>query len=144
MLLLIPQLTGCYQYVPVVDPQPPVGARVTASLTDRGRMDLADQIGPGVHRLNGTVASSTDSALVRSLRTIEYIDVPVPVNWNGGQLSVSRGLLNDLRERRLSKSRSWLMAGVAVLAVAGMSTVALTGFGGGSDSGHSGGGDTHQ
>ena len=49
--LLLLQLTGCYQYVPVGTPQLPAGALVSVGLNDRGRVELADRIGPGVRTL---------------------------------------------------------------------------------------------
>lgn len=142
--LLLVQLAGCYQYVPVAAPQVPAGARVSMQLTDRGRVEFADRIGPGIRKLNGTVVSATDTALTVSVNEVEFIDVAVPVKWNGDRILFSQGFLGQVRERRLSKSRSWLMAGVVALGVAAMSTIAISGFGIGGDSDKSGSGNTHQ
>jgi hypothetical protein len=127
--------------MPVATPQLPAGARVSMDLTDRGRMELTDRVGPGVRRLGGTIVATTDTSLLLSVSTVDFIDVPVPVHWNGERVLVARGLLSEVRERRLSRSRSWLAAGLLVLATVGVSTLALTGFGPDRDGGGGGGGD---
>ena len=139
--LLFLQLTGCYQYVPVGTPQLPAGALVSVGLNDRGRVELAERIGPGVRSLGGAVVTTTDSAMVLAVSTVDYMDVPVPVRWNGERVLLSRGFLNEVRERRLSRSRSLIMAAVLTIGAALVSTLALTGFGSNSDSGGPGGGD---
>lgn len=144
LVLLATQLAGCYTYVPATSTQMAPGARVSVAVTDRGRSELGERVGPGVRRLSGTVVISTDTSLVLSVSTVDFIDVPVPVRWNGDRIVVGRSLLSEVRERRLSRSRSWVMAGVLALVGVGLSTLALTGFGSDSDSDRSGEDDTHQ
>lgn len=144
LVLLMVQLTGCYQYVPVGTPQLPAGALVSVGLNDRGRVELADRIGPGVRNLGGSIVTTTDSAMVLAVSTVDYMDVPVPVRWNGERVLLSREFLNEVRERRLSRSRSLIMAGVLTVGAVVVSTLALTGFGSSSETGRSGEGDTHQ
>jgi hypothetical protein len=144
LVLLLLQLTGCYQYVPVRTPQLPAGALVSVGLNDRGRVELAERIGPGVRHLGGAVVTTSDSAMVLAVSTVDYMDVPVPVRWNGERVQLSRQFLNEVRERRLSRSRSLIMAGVLTIGAALVSTLALTGFGSNSEPDRPGGGDTHQ
>lgn len=126
---------GCYTYVPVQAAAPAPGTEVALSVTDRGRIDLTRQMGSGVRRLQGRLMSSTDSTIMLSVSAVEYLDSPTPVRWAGETITVDRNVLVEVSERRLSRSRSWVAAGVVAVAAAVVSTVAIKGFG-------SNGGDT--
>ncbi|HZO17519.1 MAG TPA: hypothetical protein VFB46_00935 [Gemmatimonadaceae bacterium] len=140
-LLVLSTTAGCYTYVPVRAAAPAPGTEVTLSVTDRGRLDLARQMGSGVRRLQGRLMSSTDSTIMLSVSAVEYLDSPTPVRWAGEAITVDRNVLVDVSERRLSRSRSWVAAGVVAVAAALVSTVAIKGFGGsGGDTRPPGGG----
>jgi hypothetical protein len=141
MVLLLPSAIGCYQYVPITASAPGAGTEVSVGVNDQGRVALAGQVGPGARRLVGRLTQTTDSAFVISLTSVEYIGAPVAARWAGEPLSISRQYVSDIGERRLSRTRSWLTAGVfAALAVA-VSAIAIVGFGsdGGSDRPQGGG-----
>jgi hypothetical protein len=131
MAVVFPSLMGCYRYVPVA--QPAVGTRTEVSLgiTDQGRVALASQLGPGVRALRGRLTQATDSAFVVSLTAIEYIGAPAAARWMGEIVTVPRAYVSEIAERRLSRSRSWLTAGVFAALAAGVSTIAIVGLGGG-------------
>lgn len=137
-LLLILQFTGCFHYVPAPGSALRDGTVVSIGLTDAGRIALTEAIGPGVLELGGKVIASDDSTLVLAVSTVEYLDVDTPVRWSGERVAVPRQFVSTVRERQLSKSRSWLMAGVLVVGAALLSTLAIVGFG--SDT-EDGGGD---
>jgi hypothetical protein len=144
MLLLLPSVVGCYRYVPITSTAPAAGTEVSLGVTDQGRVALAGQVGPGARRLLGRLTQATDSLFVISLTSVEYLGAPVAARWAGEPLSVSRQYVSDIEERRFSRTRSWVTAGVfAALAVA-VSTIAIVGFGsdGGSDRPGGGGGET--
>lgn len=144
MLLLLPSVVGCYQYVPITASAPVAGTEVSLGVNDQGRVALAGQIGPGARRLRGRLTQATDSLFVISLTSVEYVGAPVPARWAGEAISLSRDYVSDIGERRLSRSRSWLTAGVVAALAAAVSTIAIVGFGsdGGSDRpGGGGGGD---
>ena len=128
--LLVPQLTACYQYVPVVTTQLPSGTRVSLGLTDPGRVALADAVGPGVQRIEGQLLNTTDTAVVVSVLAVQHVDLGVPVKWRGERVAISRNFVSDVREWRLSKSKSWLLAGFVVAGAIAASTIAIKGFGG--------------
>jgi len=128
--LLIPQLTGCYQYVPTSGSALSNGATVSVGVTDAGRAALSEHVGPGIRRIEGRVVSSTDSSLVLSVTAVDYIDRPVPAPWGGEQLVLSRNIVSEIREKRLSRTRSWLLAGVIAVAAVAVSQLAIDGFGG--------------
>ena len=129
LLLLIPHLTACYQYVPVVTTQLPAGTRVSLGLTDPGRGALADAVGPGVQRIEGQLLNTSDTAVVLSVLAVQHVDLGVPVKWRGERVAISRDFVRDVREWRISKGRSFLLAGLIVVGAIAASTIAISGFG---------------
>ena len=142
IVLLLPSVAGCYRYVPVTATGPVAGTEIAVGINDQGRVALAGQVGPGAHRLRGRLTQATDSLFVISLTSVEYLGAPVAARWAGEALSVSRQYVSDIGERRLSRTRSWLTAGVVVALAVAVSTIAIVGFGndGGSDRPPNGGG----
>jgi hypothetical protein len=131
--VLLGNLAGCYSYVPVTADVTP-GSNVALHVTDRGRVSLEKHLGSGAQRLEGRVITATDSTVSLSLTAVRYLDQPAAVRWSGEMVMIDRDFVVDLRERRLSRSKSWLAAGVVGLAVAALTTLAIDGFGrGGSD-----------
>jgi hypothetical protein len=142
--LLLPQLTACYQYVPVVTTQLPSGTRVSLGLTDPGRVALADAVGPGVERIEGQLLSTTDTAVVVSVLAVQHVDLGVPVKWRGERVAISRSFVSDVREWRISKGRSWLLAALVLAGAVAASTIAIAGFGSDPPSDRPGGDDPGQ
>ncbi|HEX6134969.1 MAG TPA: hypothetical protein VFZ24_13465 [Longimicrobiales bacterium] len=144
-LLLVMQLTGCFTYVPMSSTAVPEGSRVSVAVTDRGRVALAEPVGPGVRRIEGDMMGTTDSSVVLSVSSVEYMDLNVPARWAGERLEISRDHIGELRERQLSRSRTWLAIGLGALAAVGVAFLAIEGFGGDGISdrpGNGGGGST--
>jgi len=129
LLLLLPQFMGCYSYVPVGGFMPPPGAEVAIRVTDRGRLELSEAIGPGVIRIDGNLVATTDTTVMLGVTSVRYIDLAVPLRWDGERVVISRDLVADLRAKQLSRTRSVLL-GVAVAAGAvAASMIAIKGFG---------------
>ncbi|MGQ0813270.1 MAG: hypothetical protein ACT4O1_02260 [Gemmatimonadota bacterium] len=143
LVLLLPQLTGCYQYVPASSSAMPTGTNVSVAITDAGRSALAERVGPGVRRIGGLIQASTDTMVVLSVTSVEYIDLNTPVRWAGEQLMLRREHTADVRERKLSRGRSWVAAGLVAVAAIAAATLGIAGFGseGGSDRPGDGTGD---
>lgn len=140
ILLLAPHLVGCYHHVPVANSATPIGTTISVGVTDRGRAGLSDLLGSGVQRISGRVVESTDSVLVLSVTSAEYFNQPLPARWAGERVELSRDFVSDIRERRLSRSRTWIIAGiVAALAVAA-SVIVIGGAFGGEPGDHNPGG----
>jgi hypothetical protein len=132
-LLTGPSLGGCYVTRPLAPPQLSPGMPLVLGVSDRGRVALGATLGPGVERIAGTLASRTDSALVLHVSAVEYRSGERS-RWGGERLTVGHDAVARMDERRLSRSRSWLAAGVAVAAsVAFLTTVRLVA--GGSEDG---------
>ena len=108
--------TACYQYVPVRS-APTVGAHVGLDINDDGRVALRDQLGPGVVRLEGTLrAVEGDAMIVQASNVTQIRGQPVPVD--SLQVRISRGHIDHIDERRLSRTRTWMIVGAAATIVA--------------------------
>jgi hypothetical protein len=108
--------TACYQYVPVQSA--PVGSQVSVEINDDGRVALRDQLGPGIVRLEGRVTAMEGNALVLSTSSVTQISGrPTPVDTV--RVRVSQGYIERIDERRLSRTRTWMVVGGAVAIAAG-------------------------
>ena len=127
--VLLPNVTGCYESLAVRTSVVPAGTDVSFAITDRGRVALGKQLGEGVTRLNGRVAVVSDSAYVVKVSSVEYVASPMG-HWSGEEIAVSRDYIASVAERRLSRKRSWLAAGIVVGTIAVVS-LGIKIFGGG-------------
>jgi hypothetical protein len=129
LLVLMPQLTGCYQYVPTGSQPLPRGAEVSVSLSDAGRVAMTEALGPGVRRLGGTLLEHGDTAYLVSVRTVEYLDLAITAQWAGEQVEIPRRHVTEVRERQLSRTRTWVTIGLVVAGLIASTFVAISGFG---------------
>lgn len=128
LLLLQGMASACYVYSPA-SATPVPGTRVLLELNDRGRVGLGDSIGPSSQVVEGTVVSNSDSAYGVRVVRVGYLNGQSN-QWNGEPLMVSKDFVGTARERRFSRSRTWLTAGSAALAaVAFIASRGLLGFG---------------
>ncbi len=111
MLLFVFALNGCYAYVPVAPAAAPVGAEVSLTINDRGRVSLLEDLGPGVRRLRGRVLEVSDTASVVALQSVEMIDIGVPVQWSGEPVRISHPFIVSLSQRQFSSTRTLIAAG---------------------------------
>jgi hypothetical protein len=117
--------TACYSYAPVRStPQP--GAQVALEVTDEGRVALNDKIGPGVVRLEGTLAGVegdellVDASAVRQLRG--YIS-----DLGGVRVRLPQRYVTRMDERRFSRTRTLMVAGGVVAVVVGFFAAKISG-----------------
>jgi hypothetical protein len=128
--LLLPTLTGCYTYKPLWTGEPAPGTVITFGITDRGRVALSDRLGPGVREVSGLLTSTTDSVYAISVSRVRYIDGDRVAKWNGEAVDVSKQDVAGISERQLSKSRSWLAAGIIAGALGLATAVVIKGTAG--------------
>jgi hypothetical protein len=143
VVLLVPQLTGCFRYVPVPSAEVPAGSQVQVGITDRGRVALTDAVGPGVRSLEGQVLARTDTSLVLSVSSVRYYDLGL-ATWAGEQVEVGTDYIDNLRERRFSRTRSWIAGAAVVGGLILASFIAISGFGGDSGRDHPDNGSVDQ
>jgi hypothetical protein len=130
MVLLVPHLTGCFQFVPVSRSDVPSGAEVSLGITDPGRVALAEPIGPGISRVDGRIVENRDTSIVLAVTSVRFIDLDVTMYRDGERVEIAHRHISEIRERRLSQSRSWIAAGVAAAGVAALLLISIVGFGG--------------
>ncbi len=107
-------LQGCYTVKAVEEPGGPrPGSRVVASLTADGSQQLASQVGPRVVAVEGVLDEATPSELSLRLVRTEGAN-QVSTFWNQEEVSIPRPAIAQLRERRLDRPRSYLVAGLIV------------------------------
>lgn len=128
-MLLIVQLAGCYSYVPVSSSAVPPGSRIAVAVTDRGRVGLSEPVGPGVRRIEGDFLAETDTSVMLSVSSVQFLDLGMPARWSGERLEISRGFISEIREWRLSRTRTWITLGLVAVGAIAASFVAIGGFG---------------
>jgi len=106
-------LSGCYNYVVLTTPDPQPGTRVTAELTDSGAVTLASYLGPNVSAVDGQVISLSGQDLLVSVVSVRHRD-GVEDYWKGESVTVPRGDIASLRERKLAVGRSAFVIGGGV------------------------------
>jgi hypothetical protein len=111
---LFPAATGCYAYRQPPDGTLPIGGRVALGITDRGRVAVGEQVGPGALRIRGELVATTDSTYVVRVESVENLNGRT-TKWSGEQVVISRDHVGTASEHRYSRGRTLLaMSGVAV------------------------------
>jgi len=103
-------LSSCYTLAPVQGGTPAPNTRVTVRLTDQGSLSLTPVVGPGVMALDGTVEGVRGDTLELLVRSVELRGGGFSLR-NGEYAAVPSSAVAGIDERRLSRSRSWLLAG---------------------------------
>lgn len=136
-------LAGCYEYkyTPVA---PVAGMQLALDLNDRGRLELAEHVGPEIARVEGTLVSVADSQyMMHVARTYGFRGQEH--RWNGEPVTIRYSQVGLVRERSFSAPRTVVLAGtITASAVAFVVTRSLLGGGSSSVPPGGGGGDPGQ
>ena len=108
--LLSALLGGCYVYTPLEDVTPCADVEVALAVTDVGRVEAGHTLGPLADRVEGRVAQVTDTAYVLQVLTVRDVR-GVVTKWSGETVTVPRAWVGGAYRRRLSRSRTYLLAG---------------------------------
>ncbi len=108
---------GCYSYQPLTTVEPAPGTSVSLELSDQGRVAVAESVGPGTRRVEGTVVRADNTTWVLSVGSVLGIDGRV-TKWSGETVGVSRAYVEVPYERRYSRSRTLLLASSVMVGVA--------------------------
>jgi hypothetical protein len=100
--------TGCYSYTSIPAAAPAPGTDIVVGLNDQGRLSLGQSVGPAAQQIEGTVQSQSDSAYVLSVSSVSYFNGGIN-KWSGEPLTINRTLINDVKERRFSQSKTALV-----------------------------------
>jgi hypothetical protein len=132
--LAVLAVDGCYTYS-AAPAAPAPGTHLVLGLTDRGRVELGDSVGPGASSIEGTTVMSTDSAYSLRVTKVSYLNGQSN-EWTGEALLVPKNLVTNAREQRFSRSRSWVAAAaVGGGLIAFIASRGLLGFGSGGSTG---------
>lgn len=130
-------LSGCYEYaLPRGTATPAPGREVRVALTDMGTATLAPAVGPGVTSLDGRLVSADDSALTVAVESTVKRNGLEDL-WKGENVSVPRTQVASLQERSFSRSKTAVVAGIAV----GLGAIFYAAFGGNLGGGGNGNGN---
>jgi hypothetical protein len=117
--------TGCFSYAPV-QTTPPPGAQVAVEVTDEGRVALNEKIGPGVVRLEGTLAGVDGDELLLDASAVRQVRGYIS-DLGGVRVRLPQRFVTRMDERRLSRTRTLLVIGGVVAIVAGFFAVKING-----------------
>lgn len=115
VLALQPALAACYSTVPVETTTAP-GTTLILDLNDRGRVALGDSIGASAARLEGVLATRSESSYVLRVSSVQYLNGQSN-RWAGEPLAVPVDLVGRARERRYSRARTYGLAGGVLAAI---------------------------
>lgn len=107
--------TACYVDKPLAT-VPTAGQQVSLLMSDQGRVNLGPQLGGSVHVIEGRLVGVEGESYLVAVSRVRPISGPV-ANWSGEQVKVRREDVAVFQERRLSKTRSLLTAGIVVGAI---------------------------
>jgi len=97
-------LSGCYTTQSVASAPEP-GTTVLLDLTDRGRVQLGDRIGPSASRIEGVVQMQSDTAYMVRISSVEYLNGQSN-KWSGEPFVVPASLVSRAQQRQFSRSRT--------------------------------------
>ena len=117
--------TACYSYAPVRS-TPQAGAQVALEVTDEGRVALNEKIGPGVVRLEGTLAGMEGDELLVDASAVRQVRGYI-TDLGGVRVRLPQKYVTRMDERRFSKSRTLMVLGGVVAVVAGFFATKISG-----------------
>lgn len=115
LAFLMGVISGCYTYAPM-QPSAPPGSVLVLGLNDQGRVSLGPSVGPSAQLIEGKLESSTDSAFVLSVNSVSYFNGGSN-KWSGEPLTIGKTLVQDIKERQFSRSRTFITVAAATAGV---------------------------
>lgn len=106
-------LAGCYVNVPIGSTVPDRGTTLAVRLTDSGADTLARLIGPSVTTVQGNLVGGGNDSLVLAVRSVQ-LRSGTEQFWKGEQVTIPRGMIAIVSERKLSRWRTALLTGLAM------------------------------
>jgi len=135
-VVVLPTLAGCYNLTPIATLQPAPGTKLSLVLTDEGRVNTAQQVGPYTMQIEGTLLQATESNYV--LAVTDVVDIRGSHSkWTGETVPLPRSYVMTTYQKTFSTPKTALLVGtVAAGFMALVASFNLFGFG--SSSGDSG------
>ena len=116
---------GCYTYPPRTTSEVNPPALVAVDITDAGRVELSDQMGTEVKRIEGQVVQRSDSAIRLMVTEVSFLN-GTSNKWQGQEVTIRPLDVKTLSQRTYSRQRTM----IAVLGIAGLIglTIVTKGF----------------
>lgn len=108
-------LAGCYAYRPLASVEtamPAAGTPVQVRLTTAGATALASQVGPDILYLQGEIVSADPDGLTLAVTRAETAR-RIGVEWKGEQVTLPRGDIASVEQRRLALGPTAVIGGLA-------------------------------
>jgi hypothetical protein len=115
---MLPTLHACYEYVPLVATNPPVGQLIDLQISDAGRVGLGDRFGAGVEEIIGRIVSQQGNELTVNVFSVKQLNGET-TQWTGETVRIDRANVGMIKERQLSAGRT------AVVAIGGAAALVL-------------------
>jgi hypothetical protein len=125
-------LTGCYSQQPLGLGVPAPATRIIAQVTDTGMVAMGNAIGSGAVEVEGIISQADATAWRLHLIRVDHRGGTSTL-WNREEVSFPRQALTNIREKKLSKKKSWLAAGAVSAGVFILSRLFGSVLGGDSD-----------
>jgi hypothetical protein len=117
--------TACYSYVPVQNAPRP-GAQVALEVTDEGRVALNEKIGPGVVRLEGTLAGVEGDELLVDATAARQVRGYIS-ELGGVRVRLPQRYVIRMDQRQFSRGRTALVIGGVVAVVVAFFATKISG-----------------
>jgi len=108
---LLVAVTASYTQRPLESTVPAPTTRIIARVTDSGAVAIGGPVGPGALEVEGIIATADEAVWNLNLTRVDYRGGSSVV-WNRELVTFPRNALTNVNEKRVSKSRSWLAAGL--------------------------------
>ena len=131
-------LCACYESVPIELARVQPGTKIRIALTDAGADSLARYLGPGVETIDGKLISTDDRGVSLSVSQVAMKSGQDQF-WKGETVMIPRYSLSTVQARRINKSKSLLLGGAFVVALASIKLSGVAGGNGGGGGSGSGG-----
>ena len=131
-------LCACYESVPIELAKVQPGTKIRISLTDAGADSLARYLGPGVETIDGKLISTDDRGVSLSVSQVAMRSGQDQF-WKGETVLIPRYSLSTVQARRINKTKSVLLGGAFVVALASIKLSGVAGGNGGGGGGGTGG-----
>lgn len=114
-LAMLSLTAACYSYKQaesVDQVAPATGSHIRVRLTQEGAASLAQQIGPQAVNLDGDVVAAGQDTLRLALSSVEDAR-HITTSWKGEQVTIPRGAIESVGQRKLAVGPTALLGGLA-------------------------------
>jgi hypothetical protein len=118
-------LQGCYESLPLQQGPPPAAVTVQLVLNDKGRVEVANELGSAVAKVEGTVVSQDAQSVTIAVSRVLQLNGTTST-WSGEHVTIAKEATDGYQVRRVNQTRTVvLVAAITVAAVSILVTMGL-------------------